>query len=218
MLVNDLTHPPQLTGTTVAALKEWATCEAALAAGQTIMLLRKGGIREPTRSFGLDEREFALFPTFEHQSDNLLKPTARTFFQASCRAMPSPGELRLRLWLRATDLFEVRDPDQLAAIDPYHIWSASYATERLRWRPTQPLLVVLVRAWRLNADQIMPMADDYGGCTSWVRLPAWPLLERRRAVLDDDAYLRLAAPVRSLLSDTPRTAYLEDSVPSPSEP
>ncbi|MEO1671947.1 MAG: DUF1802 family protein, partial [Cyanobacteria bacterium J06631_2] len=53
-------------------LKEWAIAVDALSQGRTIMLLRKGGIRE--RGFQVKYSPVWLYPTYEHQKPNLLKP------------------------------------------------------------------------------------------------------------------------------------------------
>ena len=41
--------------------------------GKTIILLRKGGIREENGRFGVDYDRVFLYPTYEHQQPNLLK-------------------------------------------------------------------------------------------------------------------------------------------------
>ena len=58
------------------ALKEWAVTCQALAEGQQILLLRKGGIHEDGKDFRVVHREFLLYPTFEHQKPELLQPSS----------------------------------------------------------------------------------------------------------------------------------------------
>lgn len=60
------------------ALKEWSAVTVALNRGIQIFLLRKGGIVEARRGFELRYREFLLFPTFEHQHAQYLKPEYRS--------------------------------------------------------------------------------------------------------------------------------------------
>lgn len=55
------------------ALKEWSVAVEALEAGKTIMLLRKGGIREESTNFEVPYRQVWLYPTYEHQKPDLLK-------------------------------------------------------------------------------------------------------------------------------------------------
>jgi hypothetical protein len=188
---------------TATALKEWAVCETALAAGRTVVLLRKGGIREPTREFRVEREAFALYPTYEHQRADLLAPDFQPLLPATLADAPPAGALRIRLWLEVTDAYELTDAAHLAALTPHHMWSAAYAEERFKWRPKKPLLVMLTRAYQLAASLVLPYEARYGGCSSWVELASAPDLTGRTAVLDDAAYAALAAPIRAALADLP---------------
>src|SRR3984957_16462743 len=55
------------------ALKEWAVTVRALAEGEQLITLRKGGIREPEKHFKLDHDRFFLYPTFDHQRNDLVR-------------------------------------------------------------------------------------------------------------------------------------------------
>ena len=57
------------------ALKEWAVTIAALAAGDQVLIVRKGGIGE--KRFELPHPRFYLFPTYAHQRPELVKPAGR---------------------------------------------------------------------------------------------------------------------------------------------
>ena len=56
------------------ALKEWAVAVRAISQGDQILILRKGGIHRDDKDFRILHREFLLFPTFEHQEHDLVKP------------------------------------------------------------------------------------------------------------------------------------------------
>src|SRR6476659_5421236 len=55
------------------AFKEWAVTVRALAEGEQLLTLRKGGIREPDKHFKLDYERFFLYPTFDHQCADLVR-------------------------------------------------------------------------------------------------------------------------------------------------
>ena len=55
------------------AFKEWAVTVRALAEGEQLVTLRKGGIREPDKHFSLDHERFFLYPTFDHQRRDLVR-------------------------------------------------------------------------------------------------------------------------------------------------
>ena len=57
------------------AFKEWAVTVRALAEGEQLLTLRKGGIREPEKHFKLDYERFFLYPTFDHQRADLVRET-----------------------------------------------------------------------------------------------------------------------------------------------
>jgi hypothetical protein len=61
------------TTNTTHAFKEWATAVDALEQGKTMMLLRKGGIREEGNRFQVAQKEVLLYPTFEHQQPEFAK-------------------------------------------------------------------------------------------------------------------------------------------------
>ena len=46
------------------ALKEWAVTVRALAEGEQLLTLRKGGIREEHKHFEIEHDRFFLYPTF----------------------------------------------------------------------------------------------------------------------------------------------------------
>src|SRR3954449_6926532 len=94
------------------ALKEWASVIAALASGQQIVLLRKGGIVEAKRGFELLHPEFLMFPTFEHQHADWLKPEFKALAQP-----PSSDGIRIDHMARVTSIFPAPDP-----IPAAHIW------------------------------------------------------------------------------------------------
>ena len=59
------------------AFKEWAVTVRALAEGEQLLTLRKGGIREPEKHFQLEHDRFFLYPTFDHQRTDLVRESHR---------------------------------------------------------------------------------------------------------------------------------------------
>src|SRR5690606_37223628 len=55
------------------AFKEWAVTVRALAEGEQLLTLRKGGIREEHKLFRLDHDRFFLYPTFDHQRNDVVR-------------------------------------------------------------------------------------------------------------------------------------------------
>src|SRR4028118_501574 len=76
------------------AFKEWAVTVRALAEGEQLVTLRKGGVQEPDKSFELDHTRFFLYPTFDHQRSDLVReshqPEMRRALEEGARAAPGP--------------------------------------------------------------------------------------------------------------------------------
>ena len=109
---------------TTHALKEWAVAVDALEEGKTILLLRKGGIREEGGSFKVAWDEVLLYPTFEHQQPDFLKP------EYADKVSPvesgwHPETVRIGAWAKITHIFMVNYQPSILALLPYAIWNES---------------------------------------------------------------------------------------------
>ena len=151
------------------ALKEWAVTIQALADGDQIMMLRKGGIHEESKDFRVVHPEFLLYPTYLHQREDLLKASHRPVLRRLLADCPADdAAVPLTHWARVEALLEVDDPEQVQRLAPHHIWTDAYAESRLHWKPMAPLTVMLLRVYRLETPATVPFLPEYGGCKSWV--------------------------------------------------
>ena len=151
------------------ALKEWSVAVDALAKGETILLLRKGGIKESGGCFSTQAERAVLFPTFEHQKRELLKPQ----YQAAVAPVEQgwhPQTITIKAWAEITNIFLMREAHQVAALADFHIWQPNLAESRLKWKASQPLHVLVLRAYRLAVPTTISWDDAYGGCRSWITL------------------------------------------------
>jgi hypothetical protein len=160
-----------------------------------VLIIRKGGIHE--KQFPIEHREFLLYPTFDHQRQDLLKPDYHPDLKEVVLMKCPPGLVRITSWARVTDVWEVSDAKTLAALEPHFMWAANYAEERLRWRPTQPLRVVALRVYRLGEPRIIKVQPEYGGCLSWLHLADAIPLAGLQPALDDAAYETRLAPLHA---------------------
>ena len=164
--MKDTTAMPE---TCQIALKEWAAFVVALQQGGQLLLLRKGGIREEGKKFIPAHPSFLLFPTYEHQKKDLLKPP----FQANVELPANgakPSAVTLTHWAKLHEAIEISGEDALKSISPFHIWSDDYAHKRLRWKPRQPLWLLILRVYSLDEPRTIPNLPAYGGCKSWITL------------------------------------------------
>lgn len=158
--------------TTTIALKEWAVTVDALGKGTQVLLLRKGGIREETRDFQMKSNRFFLYPAYEHQKKELLKPE---YQEELTRVLtdwtPNQTEGRIQYFADLYEDIEIRDEETLNSLYSHHIWTNEFAFERLKWKKKAPLHLLLVRVYRLLTPFMVPIRDEYMGCKSWLELP-----------------------------------------------
>ena len=172
-----------------AALKEWAVAIDALTNGDTILLLRKGGIREQGFTIApstIEKPQIWLYPTYEHQKPHLLKP------EYASQVVPvesgwHPDTVNIRSQACITHAYEVTDPAIVEALLPFHIWTADFVAERLKWKARSPLTVLLLRVYALPMARSIPYSAAYGGCKSWINLQT-ELSTAVAPVLEDAAY------------------------------
>lgn len=165
-------HSPHLPIKEVA-LKEWAVCIDAIAKGEQLVLIRKGGITEETREFRLEETSFYLYPTYEHQKSQLIKPQYQERVEATMQGITvPPKEVVITHAAHVVDDFTLNSEGDLKKLDPFHIMTHNYAAERLQWRNDKPLHILTIRAYRLTEPKTIQVQEEYTGCKSWITLQA----------------------------------------------
>ena len=187
---------------TTRALKEWNVAVNALETGRTIVLLRKGGIREQAGQFNVTDKQVLLYPTFEHQQPDLLKPD----FASQVKIVESgwhPENIRIGSWAEITDAFLVAWEPAIKALFPYHVWNEKFVADRLKWKQNQPIYILLLRTYRLAEIREIPYISEYGGCRSWIDLADPISLEGSEAVLSDREYAARSNEIRSLIAHPP---------------
>ena len=170
------------------ALKEWALVIAALARGEQVFLLRKGGIAEGRRGFELRHRKFLFFPTWEHQHVESVKSEYRDLFQ---QLQPrDPEAVAIAYSAEVTDIAPAPSRERFRQLAPHHIWTESFIDLRYGYRPDLPLFLVVVRVHRL--PRVAEIANDrrYAGCRSWVDLLEEVSIAESRPAIGEDSFER----------------------------
>ena len=185
---------------TVHALKEWTIAVNALEVGKTIMLLRKGGIHEQSGRFQVAHEQILLYPTYEHQQPFLLQPE---YANQVYPVTPGwrPETVSIGSWASITDIFPVTQESIVNALLPFQIWNEYFISDRLKWKPRQPLYILLLRTYKLPQVLEIPYRTEYGGCKSWINLAAAIDLHPSEPVLSNSAYTQLVAEIRSIVND-----------------
>lgn len=183
------------------ALKEWAVAVQALGAGRQIVMLRKGGIREPGKEFRVEHEELLLYPTYDHQRTDLLQPEHQAFLEALPPGSPA-APIEIRYWAKVVRAFEVADAGRIVALAPHYLWTPEYALERLHFKPKKPLHVLAVRVFELPQSHRFEVRPEYLGCRSWVELERPVPIGDLRPVLGDAEWRRELDAVTRVLEGT----------------
>lgn len=178
------------------ALKEWSIAVQALEQGETILLLRKGGIREAGGRFEVPFDRVLLYPTFEHQDPELLKQPHQV---ERVESGWHPESVKISSIADITDVLQVSEPEIVRSLLPFHIWNDRFVEERLKWKPRSPLYLLLLRVFRLAEPQVIPYQEAYGGCRSWLEIEEINV-ERITPVLSDGEYRDRVEQIQNVIS------------------
>ena len=196
------------------AFKEWAVTVRALAEGEQLITLRKGGIREPGKPFRLAHERFFLYPTFDHQPGDLVReshqPELRRALEegvwsdgepplhafASGAPVQQPDRVRIRAWAEVAGHFTIADPRCVDALSPFYVWTPDYAEKRLGWRRHQPLHVLLLRTYRIPRPVTVKVKDEYTGSAGLGRAAARTALRGHAGALRRRVRARLRGDPR----------------------
>ena len=194
------------------AFKEWAVTVRALAEGEQLLTLRKGGLREADKRFRVEHDRFFLYPTFDHQRQDLVReshvPELSRALEEGVWAdaepplrdldgsgvLPQPDRVRIRAWAQVAGHFTITDPRCVDALSPFYVWSTDYAEKRLAWKRHHPLHVLLLRTYRIPRPVTVRVRNEYGGCRSWLELQR-DLPFEGTPVLSDNEFERAAEAI-----------------------
>ena len=200
------------------AFKEWAVTVRALAEGEQLLTLRKGGIREEHKHFEIEHDRFFLYPTFDHQRGDLVRASHRPELERALEegvwpdGEPPPGAIsrdggivqpervRIRAWAEVAASYLITDARSIDALSPYHVWTADYAAKRLAWKRRHPLHVILLRTYRIPRPVTVRVREEYGGCRSWLELHRQLPFEGT-PVLSDEEFERAAEEIEAIASN-----------------
>ncbi len=191
------------TSTTVerTALKEWAVLCDAMARGDIVAMVRKGGIREQRSGFAVRHERFLLYPTFFHARENELAPRFRETLTSADATQPPSGLVRFSLVADVAAVWQVADLDSLRAIEQAHGLAWSAVESRFNYRGVPGVQVVAVRVSHLPAAAEVPEVRRYAGCVSWVELDEDVDVSGAAPVLDSSAFDARLALLHSALGE-----------------
>lgn len=166
------------------ALKEWAIVCDFLAAGRCCLLLRKGGIHEaggPGR-FALSHDRFAMFPAWEHERLDWIKPDWMPPAPELAAGVDEPEkaeptQIRFKCYAEAARVWEVPSREAFDRLEDLHPWGKPQIDMRFNYKPERPLYLIALRAYRMPSEVVVSNCDAFAGCVSWVPMSAEDAVE-----------------------------------------
>ena len=181
------------------ALKEWAVLVNAMARGDLIAMIRKGGIREKRAGFDVRHDRFLLYPTFFHEKLNELAPRFHPSLESAHATRPPDGTIELRYLANVAAVWQVTELERLRAIGHEHGLTWGAVESRFRYREDPRVHVVAVRIAKLPTVVTLPEARRYTGCVSWVKLDEAVEVSGAHPVLDEESFAMRLAKLESAL-------------------
>lgn len=196
------------------ALKEWAVTVRALAEGEQLITLRKGGVHDDNKGFELEYERFFLFPTFDHQRNDLVRPSHHPELRRALEegvwpdeepspkallqdgGISQPDRVRIRAWAELAEQFTITDRRSLDALSPFYVWTTDYAQKRLNWKPRQPLHVLLLRVHRIPRPVTVRVREEFHGSPAWVEIDR-DLPFEGTPVMADEEFERASEEIRA---------------------
>lgn len=180
------------------AFKEWQAIVGALAAGEQLLILRKGGIAEGRSGFAVRTERFWLFPTAFHAQREKTKAAAHRYFPETA-GDAAATRVRLTAFAEVTDARFVADWNTVRRLDAFHFWTEDTVRERFTWARPPGLHVIMVRIYRPVEPVALAVTAEMAGCKSWVDVPARFEAQTATPALDDATFAARRAAILAAL-------------------
>ena len=112
-----------------------------------------------------------------------------------------PETIRIGSFAQITNIFLVADQTTVNALLPFHIWNEQFISDRLKWKPRQPLYILLLRTYKLAQIQTILYDSAYGGCKSWIDLAQSIALDDAAVVFNDATYNQMISEIHKIVAN-----------------
>ncbi len=204
------------------AFKEWAVTVRALSEGEQLLTLRKpGGLDQNVE---LEHDRFFLYPKFDHQHNDLVRPSHHPELDRALEegvwpdeephsrdllrdgGIPQPDRVRIRAWAEVAELITIDNPKIVDGLSPFYVWTTDYASKRLNWRPRNPLQLVLLRVHRIPRPVTVRVREEYHTSRSWVEIDR-DLPFEGTPVMADEEFERASDEIRAICGGDREPAF-----------
>ena len=193
------------------AFKEWAVIVDALARGEQIIILRKGGISEGPGGFQIEHPQFLLFPTLFHQQRESVTLEAQERYDQIAPGLVAPEILRIEYVAEVAAMRRVESLSAAEGLRGQHCWKNEVIADRFDWGREKNIFAIAVRVSRLPLVIELPMSPAYGGCKSWVELEKDIAVTGAQPILDQQAFDRKLTQFLTALNPASHPDYTGDN-------
>jgi hypothetical protein len=152
-----------------SALKEWAVLVGAMARGEIIAMVRKGGIREQRAGFQVRHDRFLLYPTFFHESSEELAERFRGRL-VEHSVGEREGIVRVDFICEVAAVWTVTELALVHSVSGEYGLSSAAVESRFNYKNRPQIHVIAARVKRLTVPAELRDIRRYKGCVSWVEL------------------------------------------------
>jgi hypothetical protein len=146
--------------------KEWALVCKSMLLGETSLIFRKGGIAEGREGFRFKHSQFFLFPTYFHEQIDQIRLNRAI-------DLPVPGEtIEIEAFAHVEFTCWITDLKVLEPFTEFHVLRSEVLEKRFHQDDSKGLHMAFVRVFRVNPTWSLANQPSFGGCRSWVDLPA----------------------------------------------
>lgn len=147
---------------------------------------------ERKHGFELRHNDFYMYPTFEHQSRDLLQEEYADRFESILQNKPLDNLNTIYLYAKVIFITETFSRKMLHGLRDFHIWNEKYINARMDYNPEKPLSIMLLRVYRLNRALSVALSPQQAGCRSWIDIQSLSLEDFQdnigKPVLSDDIF------------------------------
>jgi hypothetical protein len=162
--LGELAGPKSTPGASIA-FKEWALVCASMLRGETSLIFRKGGIAEGRDGFRFRHERFFVFPTFFHeQADRLRVDVQMVEAESDLVSFSAYVQVEFTHW--------IEDLSRLTPLSDLHILKPEVLEQRFAYDDPKGLHLAMIRVFRVTPVWSLPFQKSFGGCRSWIDLPA----------------------------------------------
>lgn len=183
-------------------IKEWAGVVDALGRGDQSVLVR---------SYLPPHPEFLLYPTFAYYTDHgnkgVFERKVKHSFAAQAlesgrlasEAAKSKFEVNISYFARVEEVFDLRNFEQLAALDNYHIWAFTHVETYLNKNTAGKAALWLVRVFELSPH--ITTKRDLSGAPARYQHPEIVKTEGSSPVISDEKFEKIRTGLIEILGN-----------------